>query len=154
MSQAMLTVYTDASGDGMGYWFPSLNLGFQSHLPDGCPLGTIFFFEALAVTAAILDAVERLHPYDRLAVFTDNMNSVVMFNTLAALPPYNWLLLIAMDAILASHVDLRVFHVAGIHNTVADCLSRWKNEDAVQVSPGLTISPFQPPRNTLGASKK
>ncbi|KAG2738748.1 DNA/RNA polymerase [Suillus brevipes Sb2] len=122
MSQATLTVYTDAS--------------------------------ALAVTAAIVDAVGRMQPHGRLAVFTDNANTVAMFNTLAALPPYNWLLMLSMDVVLDGYIDLRVFHVPGVHNTVADHLSRWKNDEARLASPGLIISSFQPPRNALGAAKK
>jgi hypothetical protein len=60
LPEDVLKVYTDASGDGIAYWFPSANLGFQSPLPGDAPTGTIFYFEALAVTAAILDAVHRL----------------------------------------------------------------------------------------------
>jgi hypothetical protein len=154
MSQATLSVYTDASGNGMSFWYPSLNHGFQAPLPGTISSDTIFFFEALAVTAAIIDAAGRMHPHERLAVFTDNMNTVAMFNTLAALPPYNWLLMLVVDVILDSQIDLRVFHVPGVHNEVADHLSRWKNDEAREVSPGLIISSFQPPRNTLGAVKK
>ncbi|KIK42811.1 hypothetical protein CY34DRAFT_12163 [Suillus luteus UH-Slu-Lm8-n1] len=158
----VLTVYTDASGDGLAYWFPDLNIGFQSPLPSSAPIGTIFYFEALAVTAAILDAISRLHPaYHRIAVFSDNINTVSMFNSLAALPPYNWLLMESMDAIISAHVDFRVFFVAGVENVVADHLSRWRNSAAETFSPGLSIHPFTPPhnpllppRNTLGASKK
>jgi hypothetical protein len=57
LQEDVLKVYTDVSGDGLAYWFPGLNIGFQSALPSSAPTGTIFFFEALAVTAAILDAV-------------------------------------------------------------------------------------------------
>jgi hypothetical protein len=154
MSQATLAVYTDASASGMAFWFPSLNLGFQCNLPGSISSETIFFFEALAVTSAIIDAVRRMEPHGRLAIFTDNSNTVAMFNTLAALPPYNWMLMLAMDVVLGRSIDLRVFHVPGVHNTVADHLSRWKNDEARKASPGLVISSFQPPRNALGASKK
>ncbi|KAG2754244.1 hypothetical protein P692DRAFT_201704664 [Suillus brevipes Sb2] len=150
----VLRVYTDASGVGMGYWFPSLNIGFQSPLPGSAPTGTIFYFEALAVTSALLDAVARLIPGQRVAIFTDNLNTVAMFNSLAALPPYNWLLMTAVDSILSAQLDFRVFYILGVHNVIADHLSRWKNAEACEVSPGLTIHPFQPPRNSLEASAK
>ncbi|KAG2348112.1 DNA/RNA polymerase [Suillus weaverae] len=154
LPEEVLRVYTDASSAGIAYWFPSLNLGFQSPLPGSAPTGTIFYFEALAVTAALLDAVSRLSPGQCFAIFTDNLNTVSMFNSLAALPPYNWLLLTAVDAIIASELDFRVFYVPGISNVVADHLSRWKNIEAQLASPRLAIRPFLPPRNTLGASQQ
>ncbi|KAG2136605.1 uncharacterized protein EDB93DRAFT_1091525 [Suillus bovinus] len=150
----VLKVYTDASGVGMVYWFPDLNIGFQSHLPGSAPTGTIFYYEALAVTSTLLDAANRLDPEHRVAVFTDNLNTVAMFNSLAALPPYNWLLIESVDTVLSTKIDFHVFFMLGIHNTVADHLLRWKNAEAMIVSPGLTISPFEPPQNTLGAARK
>jgi len=154
MSQATLSVYTDASASGMAFWYPSINHSFQSVLPGALSSDTIFLFEALTVTAAIVDAVGKMDAHGRLAVFTDNANTVAMFNTLAALPPYNWMLMLAVDVILDVDIDLRVFHVPGVHNSVADHLSRWRNDEAREASPGLIISSFQPPRNALGASKK
>jgi hypothetical protein len=154
MPDDVLRVYTDASGVGLAFWYPGLNIGYQSLLPGAVPTGTIFYFEALTVTAALLDAVSRLRPGGRVAVFTDNLNSVSMFNSLAALPPYNWLLMSSVDAILSSQVDFRVFFVPGVDNVVADRLSRWKNEEAYAASPGLLIQSFLPPRNALGASEK
>jgi len=154
LPEDVLKVYTDASGEGIAYWFPFANLGFQSHLPGDAPAGTIFYFEALAVTAAILDSVHRLPAEGRIAVFTDNLNTVSMFNSLAALPPYNWLLMVSVDAIIDSRIDFQVFYVPGVDNIVADHLSRWRNEEAESVAPGLSIHSFEPPRNTLGAVKK
>jgi hypothetical protein len=150
----VLKVYTDASGVGIAYWFPAANIGFQSPLPGNAPTGTIFYFEALAVTAAILDAVHRIASDGRLAVFSDNLNTVSMFNSLAALPPYNWLLMVSVDAIMERQVDFRVFYVPGVDNVVADHLSRWRNAEAECAAPGLTVQPFLPPRNTLGAVRK
>jgi hypothetical protein len=154
LPEDVLKVYTDASGDGIAYWFPSANLGFQSPLLGDAPTGTIFYFEALAVTATILDAVHRLPPEGRIAVFTDNLNTVSMFNSLAALPPYNWLLMVSVDAIIHFKVDFRVFYVPGVDNVVADHLSRWRNAEAESTAPGLAVHSFLPPRNTLGAVKK
>jgi len=150
----ILKVYTDASGDGLAFWFPSMNLGFQSSLPGDAPSGTIFYFEALAVTAAILEAVHRLPPNHRLAVFTDNLNTVSMFTSLAALPPYNWLLMVAVDAIIDARIDFRVFYIPGVDNVVADHLSRWRTTEVHFASPGLSVYSFLPPRNALGAAKK
>lgn len=152
LPEDILRVYTDVSGVGLAYWFPTLNISFQSPLPGSALTGMIFFFEALAVTSALLNSVSRLQPGQRVAIFTDNLNTISMFNSLAALP-HNWLLMVAVNAILAAQIDFRVFYVPGVDNVVADHLSRWKNVEAGLTSPGLSISPFEPPWNTLGQQK-
>ncbi|KAG1884228.1 uncharacterized protein F5891DRAFT_971247 [Suillus fuscotomentosus] len=150
----VLQVYCDASGSGLGFWYPSLNLGFQSNLPE-CPLvKDIFFYEALCIVSAIHDAVTRLPKNGRLAVFTDSLNSVYLFNSLSGGPGYNRLLMYVVEVILAFQVDFRVFHISGEKNVIADNLSRWRALDARLASPGLRVLPFQPPRDTLGAVKK
>jgi hypothetical protein len=149
-----LHVYCDASGTGMGFWYPALNLGFQSNLPPRSPVDDIFFHEALCVGSAIHDAVTRLPRHGRLAIYTDSLNSVYMYNSLSGGPGFNRLLMDVVEVILAFEVDFRVFHVSGECNVVADHLSRWRASEAVRVSPGLRVLPFQPPRNALGAVQK
>jgi hypothetical protein len=56
---------------------------------------------------------------DRLRVYTDNMNTVNMFNTLHTKPPYNQILISSMDARTHSNLDMCAKHVSGdvnIHN--------------------------------------
>jgi hypothetical protein len=108
----------------------------------------------LAVTAAILDAVHRLPADGCIAVFTDNLNTVSMFNSLAVFLPYNWLLMVSVDAIDDSRVDFRVSYVPEVDNIVADLFSCWRNAEAESTAPGLSVRPFEPPQNTLGAIKK
>jgi hypothetical protein len=149
-----LEVYCDASGSGMGFWYPKLNLAFQSNLPDHSPVQDIFFSEALCVSVAIHDAVTRLPENGRLAVYTDSLNTVYLFNSLSVGPGYNPLLMDVIEVILVFRIDFRVFHVSGDNNIVADHLSHWRAREALRCSPGLRILPFQPPRNALGATKK
>jgi hypothetical protein len=52
-AEDVVTIYTDASLVGLGFWYPEINFGFQSQLPPNTPLGSIFFFKALAVCSAI-----------------------------------------------------------------------------------------------------
>ena len=76
--------YCDASPFAMGFSYPSLALGFQApahHIFAGQE-GSIFYLEALSVCAAILDATPCLLPDQGLAVFTDNINTVQLFNSL------------------------------------------------------------------------
>ena len=75
-----------------------------------------------------------------------------MFNMLVALPQLNWLLLSAVDTLLAHDLDFHVFHIPGHENVVADHLSRGCLAEAVASAPGLCIHTFEPPQDTLGAA--
>jgi hypothetical protein len=119
----ILQVFCDALGSGMGYWFPELLLGFQSNLPLKSPVDDIFFHEALCVGSAIWDGVTRLPLGGRLAVFTDSLNTIYLFNSLSGDPGYNQLLHDVVEVIMAFGIDFRVFHISGERNVVADHLS-------------------------------
>ena len=149
---ADMLIYCDASLSGMGFWCPHLNLGFASAKPaaPGGVEDNIFWYEALTVAAAIAWAASLRHPPRRLAVFTDNLNSVQMFSSFRALPIYNDILRFVASIMTSCTLDVRVWHVPGIDNPVADSLSRGLFALAQQYSPGLVINPFIPPRLTLG----
>lgn len=157
---ANLIIYCDASthGDGrggMGFYFPSMGLGYQSELPAGIRDDLkIFFYEALCVCSALHRAATFLPKGARLTIYTDSSNSVDIFNSLKALPAYNDILKSSVDVLLLHDIELRVLHVPGKLNSVADAISRWKNSVAVALVPGLSIHPFTPPRDALGAAKK
>ncbi|KAH7918235.1 hypothetical protein BV22DRAFT_1186828 [Leucogyrophana mollusca] len=145
-------VMCDASGVAMAFWYPSLGLGFQLLLPPHPWRGTILFHEALAVCSAIHEAGHHFPRGSRLAVFTDNMNTVHMFNSLAADPDYNPILILAVNVILASRINVHIFHIAGVDNIVADHLSQNQNVLAERAAPRLVIETFQPPQDVLGAA--
>jgi hypothetical protein len=152
------TIYCDASLKGMGFWLPERLLGFYSPVPSEPPADTIFFFEALCVASAlrwycttVLSNTTTASRY-RLTIFTDNSNTVSIFNTLRATPAYNMILRTAVDDLIQYNVDLRVLHVPGEDNTVADAISRSRPLDAKGYAPGLVIRPFQPPQEPLGAA--
>ena len=67
-----LVAFTDASDTGMGFWFPSLHLGFTAPVPSYCRSSPIFYVEALVVLAALRHAPRWLSRGGRLAIFTDN----------------------------------------------------------------------------------
>ena len=94
------------------------------------------------------------HRGARVVIYTDNLNTVQIFNSLACLPAYNHILRYSVDILLSTKIDLRVLHVSGEHNTVADALSRCQFLTALDAAPGLQIAPFEPPRWTLGAVEK
>jgi hypothetical protein len=65
-----------------------------------------------------------------------------MFNSLSALPAYNSILKDAVDQLLSdinNPIQLRVIHIAGESNTVADALSRGQLHIVVDNVPGITI---------------
>ncbi|KAL1657880.1 hypothetical protein GGF50DRAFT_68319, partial [Schizophyllum commune] len=49
---------------------------------------------------------------------------------------------------------LRVFHVLGTDSSVADALSRFDNQRALHLIPGLRARTFLPPQLTKGADVK
>jgi len=149
-TEANFICYADACPSGLGFWsFDSLE-GFQSDYHNDL----IFFSEAYAVLSALHYALNHSSKPSRVLVFTDNTNTVDMFHSLHASPLYNPILLTAVDLLMSSKAQLRVHHVPGEYNIVADALSRFKGDVISRNAPYLSVSTFQPPRLTLGASLK
>ncbi|KIK77955.1 hypothetical protein PAXRUDRAFT_165288 [Paxillus rubicundulus Ve08.2h10] len=146
--------YCDTSALALAFWFPSSNKGFQCPLSGPMLNQSIFYYEAVTVCAAMCEVVTQLPHGSCLVVFTDNLNTMQMFNSLVALTPMNWMLISMVDMLLHSDIDFQVFHVLGIHDTVVDHLSCLHNNEALECVLGLSITSFQPPRNMLGAAKK
>ncbi len=153
---ATVTVLCDACLDGMGFWIPRIACGFvcpMPEVPDGDEI--IFFFEALCVCAAIHWVADTLSPelQRRVTIFTDNTNTVDIFNSLRASPTYKPILKSAVDVMISHGIDLRVLHIPGSKNDVADTLSCSQFSKARSLVPRLVIIPFEPPHNVLGALK-
>ena len=148
--EADIVAYSDACLSGLGFFFDRTKEGFQCVVPQSPPKDTIFYFEALAVVS-VVDAVARLSTTPvRLLIYSDNSNTVDIFHSLRSLPPYNDLLKFTVSLLIKHNISLRVMHVPGVNNIVADSLSQFENTKALAVCPGLTISCFQPPRVAMG----
>ena len=148
--QADITAFSDACMSGLGFFFENSREGFQCIVPQDPPRDTIFFFEALAVVS-VVDAVTKLdHVPKRLLIFSDNTNTVDIFHSLRSLPPYNSLLKFTVSLLIEFNISLRVVHIPGVDNIIADSLSRFENTKAIAACPGLSISKFQPPRAAMG----
>ncbi|KAF9455246.1 hypothetical protein BDZ94DRAFT_1180392 [Collybia nuda] len=146
----------------MGFWYPDLQLGFYCPIDFDipCKLASsenstpVFFFEALCVASAIHSIDKHCLSTRTAVIYSDNSNTVDMFNSLRALPPYNPILTSSVDSLLSQSIDIRVLHIDGSKNSVADALSRGKFELAKSLAGNLSIINFTPPRNALGAVKK
>ena len=135
---------------GLGFYFENSYTGFQSVIPHDTPRDTNFYFEALAVVSAI-EAATHLSPVPaRLLIYSDNTNTVDIFYSLRSLPSYNNLLKFAVSLLIKFDISLRVVHVPGVHNIIADALSRFDNAKVTTACPTLSITTFQPPRVMLG----
>ena len=139
-------IYCDVCPDGMGFWYPDLSIGFYSPTPSYKQPDLIFYFEALCVLSALFDAHQHAATGWRglFLIYTDNSNTVDIFNTLCVLPPYNHLLQAAIDILNSGDHDLRVLHVPGTENTVADALSLAEFSRALILSPNLKVATFEP----------
>ncbi len=151
-----ITVLCDACLDGMGFWIPRIACGFvcpTPNLPEGEEV--IFFFEALCVCAAVHWVADTLSPElrKRITIFTDNTNTVDIFNSHRASPNYNPILKSTVDVMISHSIDLRVLHIPGSENDVTDTLSHSQFNRALGLVPRLVILPFKPLCDVLGASK-
>jgi len=162
-SEASLTAYCDACPEGLGFWFPSTEMGYYSTAPTNVPT-LIFYLEALCVLSALELGCRKLPPHSRLLLYTDNQNTVDIFSSLHCLPEFRHILQTSITLRTLAGIDVRVLHVPGSGNGVADALSRADFDRALSLCPSLILNFFtpcplrsfalQPPRPQLGADEK
>ncbi|KAF8953264.1 hypothetical protein BDZ97DRAFT_1603317, partial [Flammula alnicola] len=112
----------------------------------------LYFWEAYTVLSAfhwILHATSP--PPTRVIIYSDSTNACGLFRTLRATTSFNPIALTAADLMLRFGCQLRVLHISGEQNVVADALSRFDNATVWKYAPNLIIQHFQPPQLTLGA---
>lgn len=154
-SLADFTIYCDACPGGLGFWYPELDDGFYSEIFTDANLEIIYFYEALCVFCAIRNVSNLAHQGARIVIYTDNFNTVHLFNSLkCSNEKFNKILKSSIDIIIETGIDLRVLHVPGTENVVADALSRRNFHAALDFSPHLMCTSFQPPLWSLGAVEK
>jgi hypothetical protein len=154
IDDADVVIFCDACLEGMDFWYPNLDSGFYAPVPVAASSEFISVYEALCVLSTLEHASSRLDAPSRIIIFTDNSNTVDMFASLRAPPQYNEILKASVDIRLATEHQLRVLHVPGKRNEVADAISRRLFAQALTLRPQLTFTLFEPPRVTLGAARK
>jgi len=149
-AEADLNIWCDASDSGLGFYCPVEAVAFVYERDDDPSTAQSFitFFESLCVLSAIQWASLRQPPPKRLAIHTDSLNSF------RARDKYTILIKAAAETLILSHIDLRVFHVSGKNNIVADLLSRRLYAEARSTIPSLKIHHFQPPQDVMGAAHR
>jgi len=138
----------------MGFWYPHLQIAFIAPTPAHWNPNLIFYFEALCVLCALWDIHQHSPCGSRLVIYTDNYNTVNIFNTLRCLPEYNHLLKASVDILIDGDHSLWVLHVPGTENDVVDALSHSQFSRALQLKPNLCISSFDPWVWTRSANDK
>ncbi|KIK60807.1 hypothetical protein GYMLUDRAFT_124777, partial [Collybiopsis luxurians FD-317 M1] len=139
----------------LAFWIPSLKIAFISETdPSHKMVAHILYWEAITVLAGLRWVTLVHHGTEEkpfwVTVRSDSSNTVNMFNLLRALPPYNPILIDSADLLLHFNIDLRVVHISGSKNSVADALSRNDLELAYSLCPELKIYSMETPQTTMG----
>jgi len=146
-----MVIYCDTCLTGLGFYCPQHDITFFADIENLTPTHTIFYYEALSVLSALTWAHDLDHPPCHLLIYTDSMNTVKMFHSMNTQPGYNDLLMHAVGILIPSSLSLRVFHISGMDNTVANAISQGLFNVALSHHPGLVLYLFQPPPSVTGA---
>src|SRR5258707_4526490 len=143
---AEISLWTDASNVGLAFWSPEVEAAFVESIKDtDVCYGDIFFNKALAVISAIEWVAHLPDKPWWVLIYTDSMNTVDIFHSLAADPNYILLLFWAVEIMMDFGVDVQVVHIPGTKNVIVDALSCLLFQVVTSLHPGLNISIFQPP---------
>ncbi|EKM60530.1 uncharacterized protein PHACADRAFT_83980 [Phanerochaete carnosa HHB-10118-sp] len=151
-----LELLCDACLTSLGFWSPACYEEFIAMLPvlPNHVEDTIFRYESLCVLAALQWAVSLHCRPQHLAIDTNNLNTVQIFDSFKASASYNSTLHVASVILIELGIDLHVWHIFGAENVVADALSPGMLPVAQFYALGLHISPFSPLQLTSGSPKK
>lgn len=89
----------------------------------------------------------------QLLIATDNTNTFDIFTLLAAQLAYNPILMSTVNVLLRQDLNLWVVYIPGSLNYVTDASSRYKNDLAQSLVPGIQIYTFIPLGCAWGSQK-
>jgi hypothetical protein len=116
-------VFCDACMEGLAFYYPDRSAGFYAPVPNDAARDIIFYYEALAVASAYNNLKATMPHSSHIVIYTDSMNTVDMFNSLWCQPEFNPLLRHCIDVTIATGFQVRVLHIPGEDNVVADAIS-------------------------------
>ncbi|KAF8149801.1 hypothetical protein B0H34DRAFT_785123 [Crassisporium funariophilum] len=134
-----ITIYCNACMDGMGFWYPGKGVGYMYNIVDSLPTQYIFYWKALCVLSTFFFASKTSRKPKKILIYTNNTNTMDIFNSLRCLPQYNKVLKTSVDICLESNHQLWVLHIPGEENIVADALSRRDLNRALATAPHLKL---------------
>ncbi|KAJ3749807.1 hypothetical protein F5878DRAFT_548413 [Lentinula raphanica] len=147
-----MVFWSDASKIGLSFVFAGNGFFYEISADPEAPRVDIFFLELVAIMSAVAFAADLKTPPRRVLLYSDSLDSVDVFNSLAAKNSSHNAPLLAVSAIvLRTGFDIRVRHIPGRENIRADLLSRLLLEDFHLQFPSYRVSAFVPPRDLLPA---
>ncbi|KAJ3964747.1 hypothetical protein EV361DRAFT_811705 [Lentinula raphanica] len=147
-----MVFWSDASQTGLSFVFAGNCFFYEIHADPQAPRVDIFFLELVAIMSAIAFAADLSSPPRRILLYSDSLNSVDAFNSLAVHNcSHNAPLLGVSTIVLRTGFDVRVRHIPGRENIRADLLSRLLLDDFHLQFPSYRVRPFVPPRDLLPA---
>jgi hypothetical protein len=137
--------WVDATPNGLGVFD-----GRQGFVCTRLKSTNILLNEMTAILAALLLFSRTLgtaadHPRTRLLVHSDSLDSCAIFSSLRAGLEYN--IVLKRSSLLRSgfNIDLRVVHISGATNVIADALSRHDLPKLQILRPGMRLSSISDP---------
>lgn len=151
LDSADATLLCDACPTGLGIWVPKTNKGYTLRLPP--PSRDIYWAELAAVTYVIMIAHDDKARH--IVIFTDSHNVVDLFNSHRANNTVRVLFKKSIDLMLTNDLDVKVKHIPGERNVIADSLSRNNLNLAKDKLANLEISELPPmPTELNGGFRK
>lgn len=139
-TDADMVAWTDASGVGLSFVYAGNGFTYRTKTaPASAPTIDIFWREMLAILSLVHYVGSFTKPPRRLLVHS--LDSVAAFNSLV--------LLGVAEVILRTGIDLRVRHIPGKDNIMADLLSRNLLQDFGRQFPSYRVRTFEPPCELL-----
>jgi hypothetical protein len=141
-------IWCDASFAGLGQWAPCIGRISYTIFNKHKQAHGIYYLETLSVVCAIQLAVDR--KWSRVVIHTDSLNTVDLFSSHSPTELLRPLFSYAVLILIRSGLELKVLHVAGRDNVVADAASRQLWEVVAQYAPTAHKIQVYPPTELLG----